>query len=71
MNLGKYSIYLFFCFFLYLNYSFSETRSNIKIQDLDELPSTYEEIENFLEEDSTNQKILEQVKYKEPKKLKI
>jgi len=69
MNLGKYSIYLFFCFFLYLNYSFSETRSNIKIQDLDELPSTYEEIENFLEEDSTNQKILEQVKYKEPKKF--
>ena len=69
MNLGKHSIYLFFCFFLYLNHSFSETRSNIKIQDLDELPSTYEEIENFLEEDNTNQKILEQVKYKETKKL--
>ena len=48
-------------FFLYLNHYFSETRSNIKIQDLDELPSTYEEIENFLEEDNTNQKILEKV----------
>ena len=41
--------------------------SNIEIDDLDELPSTYEE-EEFIDEDNTSQQILEQVKYKELKK---
>ena len=52
MRRGKYSIYIFFCFFLYLNHSFSETTANIKIDDLDELPSTYEEVEEYIEEDN-------------------
>ena len=69
MKLGKYSIYLLIYFFLNLNQSFSETISNIEIDDLDELPSTYEE-EEFIDEDNTGQQILQKVKYKEPK-LKI
>jgi len=68
MKLGKYSIYFFICFFFNLNQSFSETISNIKIEDLKDLPSTYEETEEFVEEDNTGQQILQQVKYKEPKK---
>ena len=67
MKLGKYSIYLLIYFFLNLNQSFSETISNIEIDDLDELPSTYEE-EEFVDEDNTSQQILQQVKYKEHKK---
>ena len=43
MKLGKYSIYLLIYFFLNLNQSFGETISNIEIENLDELPSTYEE----------------------------
>ena len=69
MKLGKYSIYFFICFFFNLNQSFSETISNIKIEDLKDLPSTYEEIEEFVEEDNAGQQILQQVRYKEPQKL--
>jgi len=68
MKLGRYSIYFFICFFFNLNQSFSETISNIKIEDLKDLPSTYEEMEEFVEEDDTGQQILQQVKYKEPQK---
>ena len=68
MKLGKYSIYLLIYFFLNLNQSFSETVSNIKIEDLEDLPSTYEEIEELIDEDNANQQILQQVKYKETKK---
>ena len=68
MKLGKYSIYFFICFFLNLNQSFSETISNIKIEDLEDLPSTYEEIEELIDEENANQQILQQVKYKEHKK---
>ena len=68
MKLGKYSIYFFICFFFNLSQSFSETISNIKIEDLKDLPSTYEEIEEFVEEDNAGQQILQQVKYKEPQK---
>ena len=68
MKLGKYSIYFFICFFFNLNQSFSEAISNIKIEDLKDLPSTYEEIEEFVEEDNAGQQILQQVKYKEPQK---
>ena len=67
MKLGKYSIYLLIYFFLNLNQSFSETISNIKIEDLKDLPSTYEEIEEFVEEDNAGQQILQKVKYDEPK----
>ena len=69
MKLGKYSIYFFICFFFNLNQSISETISNIKIEDLKNLPSTYEEIEDFVEEDNDGQQILQQVRYKEPQKL--
>ena len=69
MKLGKYSIYFFICFFFNLNQSFSETISNIKIEDLKDLPSTYEEIEEFVEEDNDGQHILQKVKYEESKKL--
>jgi len=69
MKLGKYSIYFFICFFFNLNQSFSETISNIKIEDLKNLPSTYEEIEEFVEEDNADQQILQKVKYEESKKL--
>ena len=69
MKLGKYSIYFFICFFFNLNQSFSETISNIKIEDLKDLPSTYEEIEEFVEEDNADQQILQKVKYEESKKL--
>ena len=54
MKLGKYSIYFFICFFFNLNQSFSETISNIKIEDLKDLPSTYEEIEEFVEEENVD-----------------
>jgi len=69
MKLGKYSIYFFIYFFLSLNQSFSETISDIKIEDLEDLPSTYEEIEEFKDEDNANKQILQQIKYKETKKL--
>ena len=69
MKLGKYSIYFFICFFFNLNQSFSETISNIKIEDLKNLPSTYEEIEEFVEEDNADQQILQKVKYEESKEL--
>ena len=69
MKLGKYSIYFFICFFFNLNQSFSETISNIKIEDLKNLPSTYEEIEELVEEDNADQQILQKVKYEESKKL--
>jgi len=65
MKLGKYSIYLLIYFFINLNQSFSETKSNIEIQDLNKLPSTYEE-EEFIDEDNTGQKILQQVIYEVP-----
>ena len=68
MKLGKYSIYFFICFFFNLNQSFSETISNIKSEDLKDLPSTYEETEEFVEEDNAGQQILQQVRYKEPQK---
>jgi hypothetical protein len=42
----------------------------MEIKDFEELPSTYEEVEEFLEEDNSNQKILEKVQYKESQKLK-
>ena len=67
MKLGKYSIYLLIYFFLNLNQSFGETISNIEIDNLDELPSTYEE-EELIDEDNTNQQILQKVKYDENKK---
>ena len=69
MKHGKCSIYLLIYFFLNLNQSFSETISNIKIENLEELPSTYEEVEELIEEDDTNKKILQQVRYKVPEKL--
>jgi len=69
MKLGKYSICFFICFFFNLNQSFSETISNIKIEDLKNLPSTYEEIEEFAEEDNVDQQILQQVRYKDSQKL--
>ncbi len=69
MKLGKYSIYFFICFFFNLNQSFSETISNIKIEDLKNLPSTYEEMEEFVEEDNAKQKILQQLRNKESQKL--
>lgn len=68
MKLGKYSIYFFICFFFNLNQSFSETMSNIKIEDLEDLPSTYEETEEFIDEENASQQILQQVKYTEPQK---
>ncbi len=68
MKLGKYSVYLLIYFFFNLNQSFSENISNIKIQDLDELPSTYEEVEESIDEDNDSQKMLQQVKYKKFKK---
>jgi len=58
-----------FVFFFNLSQSFSETIPNIKIEDLKNLPSTYEEIEEFTEEDNAGQQILQQVRYKEPQKL--
>ena len=67
MKLGKYSIYILICFFLNLNQSISETISNIAIDDLNELPSTYEE-EDFIDDGNINQKILHKVKYEESKK---
>ena len=69
MKLGKYSIYFFICFFFNLSQPFSETIPNIKIEDLKNLPSTYEEIEEFIEEDNAGQQILQQVRYKEPQEL--
>ena len=66
MRLGKYSIYLSICFFLSLNQSFGQTLSNQNIENLDSLPSTYEE-EEFLDDDD-NQEIIEKIKYKEQKK---
>ena len=68
MKLGKYRVYLLIYFFFNLNQSFSENISNIKIQDLDELPSTYEEVEESIDEDNDSQKMLQQVKYKKFKK---
>ena len=68
MKLGKYSIYFFICFFFNLSQSFSENISNIKIQDLDKLPSTYEEVEESIDEDNASQKTSQQVKYKKFKK---
>ena len=67
MKLGKYSIYLLIYFFLNLNQSFGETISNIEIENLNELPSTYEE-EEFMDEDNTGQQILQQVRYEETQK---
>ena len=69
MKLGKYSIYLLFCFFFNLNYSFSETYTGIKIDNLKELPSTYEEIEEFTDDEDLDQQKLPQIKYKEDVKL--
>ena len=40
MKLGKFSIYILIYFFLNLNQSFGETKSNIEIYGLDKLPST-------------------------------
>ena len=65
MKLGKYSIFLLF-FFINLNQTFGETIIDIKIENLEELPSTYEELEEITEE--SGQEILQQVKYEEPKK---
>ena len=67
MKLGKYNIYLLIYFFLNLNQSIAETISNIEINDLNKMPSTYEE-EEFIDEDNTNQQILQKVKYEENKK---
>ena len=69
MKLGKYSIYFLIFFFFNLNLSFGETLSNIKIENLDELPSTYEEVEELIDEDDASQEILQKVRYKEPEKL--
>ena len=69
MKLGKYSIYFLIFFFLNLNLSFGETLSNIKIENLDELPSTYEEVEGLIDEDDASQEILQKVRYKEAEKL--
>ena len=68
MKLGKYSVYLLIYFFINLNSSFGENISNKIIQDLNELPSTYEEVEESIEEDNVSQKISQQVKYQEFKK---
>ena len=66
MKLGKYSIYLLIYFFLNINQAFCENISNIEIDSLEELPSTYEE-EEFIEEDNTSQQILQKVKYEKSK----
>ena len=68
MKFGKLSIYFLFYFFLIPLETFGETKSNIKIEDLQNLPSTYEEIEEITEDESVNQKILHEVKYKKQKK---
>ena len=68
MKLGKCSIYLLIYFLINLNQSFSEISSNLEVDNLEGLPSTYEEEEEFIEEDSTNKKILQKVKYKGSKK---
>ena len=68
MKLGKYSIYLLIYFFLNINQAFCENISNIEIDSLEELPSTYEE-EEFVDEADTSQQALQQVKYDEPKTL--
>ena len=67
MKLGKHNIYFLICFFFSLNQSFSQTISNLDIENLDSLPSTYEE-EEFLEDDDDNQEIIRKTKYKEQKK---
>ena len=68
MKFGKYSIYLLIYFFFSLSQSFGETISNIEIENLDKLPSTYEE-EEFVDEDSNGQQIFQKVKYEENNKL--
>ena len=66
MRLGKYSIYLLICFFLNLEQSFCQTLSSQDIENLEDLPSTYEE-EDFIEDDTENNEILKKIKYKEEK----
>jgi len=68
MKLGKYNIYLLICFFVYVSSSFSEVISEKKIQTLEGLPSTFEEVEE-LTEDSSSQELIQKVKFKETKKL--
>ena len=60
MKFGKYSIYLLIYFFFSLSQSFGETISNIEIENLDKLPSTYEE-EEFVDEDSNGQQIFQKI----------
>ena len=66
MKLGKYSIYLLIYFLLNLNQSFSEQMSNIEIDDLNKLPSTYDE--EFIDDESNEEQILQKIKFKESKK---
>ena len=66
MKLGKYSIYLLICFFLNPEQSFCQTLSSQDIENLNDLPSTYEE-EEFIDDDIDNQEILKKIKYKKDK----
>ena len=65
MTPGRHSIYFFICFFLYLSHSFGQTISNLEINELENLPSTYEEEDETTEEDSLNKQILQEVKFKD------
>ena len=65
MTPGRHSIYFLICFFLYLSHSFGQTISNLEINELENLPSTYEEEDETTEEDSFNKQILQEVKFKD------
>ena len=68
MKLGKYSIYLLI-FLFNLKISFAETSTILEVNELSNLPSTYEE-EEILEGENSNQQILQKVKFKDSVKLK-
>ena len=67
MKLGRYSIYLLIFLFNF-KISFGQNISNLEVDELSNLPSTYEE-EEILEGESSNQQILQKVKFKDSVKL--
>ena len=67
MKLGRYSIYLLIFLFNF-KISFGQNISNLEVDELSNLPSTYEE-EEILEGESSNQQILQKVKFKDFVKL--
>ena len=64
MKLGKYSIFLLI-FLLQFNISFSQSVTDTAVDELSNLPSTYEE-EEILEDENLNPQILQKVKFNEP-----